>query len=118
MTIRAPIFLLIIVIMIMVIPQVVKAEVQPGTFTHPKEREDGTLLRPDEIKSYRVYQNDSMVKELLPTATSFEIDLLPGTYNINMTTVDTDLRESARSNTLVVVVLSGPKSPVLIQIGR
>jgi len=68
----------------------------------PTEREDGTPLSLSEIHSYTAYvfegANSHAITDIPSIDTSLMITLYPGDNTINMTTVDTEGRESARSN--------------------
>lgn len=90
------------------------------TFTSPTEREDGTLLPIAEIQDYRVYLNGVENMTVPKTETLFEMVLTPGLYDINMTTLDLDGRESLLSNTVSVQAKSPPGNPtnLLIKILR
>jgi len=81
------------------------------TFTPPTEREDATLLPITDIQHYQVYLNSTESITIPNTDTRFELVLSPGLYDVNMTTVDTDGRESILSNTVSVQAKSPPGNP-------
>jgi hypothetical protein len=73
------------------------------------QRKDGTALLPEEIAGYSIYHKDktdntSCVTTIMDgTAISHRLDILKDTpYDINITTLDTDGRESSYSPTIVV----------------
>ena len=86
-----------------------------GIFSYiaPIEREDKTELKQSEIGGYNVYVNDSIhpVSPLLPEALGFTIDLPSGKYTVEMTTFDTDGRESVRSTPVILDVPFKPQAP-------
>jgi hypothetical protein len=82
-----------------------------GTFTPPTEREDGSTLTQAEIGGYKLYVDSVEVQSIPNTDTAFAIELTPGTYALNLTTVDTDGRESIYSNTLTQIIPARPNPP-------
>lgn len=109
MTIRAPVFLMIIAILVMVIPQIVLAETVQ--WVAPTERTDNSPLSQSEIGGFRLYYTDNMldptnytntVDIIDPMARSVVIpDSTSGGRAIVMTTYDTDGREGPFSTALV-----------------
>lgn len=104
MTIRAPIFLLIIVIVIMVIPQVVSAETV--YYVAPTERVNGVALSQSEIRGFVIYYSDDISTPLVysnriaindPLARSVDIPDSSVDRMAVMTTIDTDGQESPHS---------------------
>ena len=87
------------------------ADTVNGQFTPPTEREDNTPLTAAEIGAYRLYIDGVETQQIPPTENTFTIELSPGTYDINLTTVDTDGRESVFSETITQVILASPKPP-------
>jgi hypothetical protein len=85
------------------------------SFVPPTEREDGTPLKIEEIKAYRVYVNGQRASTVRSDVTTFTLDLDTGTHQVHMTTVDKKERESQPSNTVTKIVgqLALPKAPVL-----
>lgn len=82
-----------------------------GQFTPPTEREDGTTLTQAEINLYNLYVDGVATQVIAANQTAFTIDLVPGTYALNITTVDIDGRESVFSNTVTQSILSPPNAP-------
>lgn len=118
MTIRAPIFLMIIVILAMVIPQIVSAETVQ--WVAPTERTDNSPLPQSEIGGFRLYYTDNMLDPTNYTSTVDIIDpmarsvVIPdssGGRAIVMTTYDTDGREGPFSTALVR--RAPPKPPIV-----
>lgn len=89
----------------------VVADTVNGQFTPPTEREDNTPLTAAEIGAYRLYIDGVDTQQIPPTENTFTVELSPGTYDINLTTVDTDGRESVFSETITQTILSKPKPP-------
>ena len=69
------------------------------TFTPPDSREDDSPLLPAEIGGYNVFVNGVIneTSPLLPTATGFTLNLPSGVHTVEVTTLDTDGRESVMS---------------------
>lgn len=85
-------------------------------FQHPTERVDGSVLPIEEIQTFRIYTEDVAtgeitIQEIDKTLAEATIILEPKSWSIWMTTLDTDGRESAKSNLVQVIY---PKAPVII----
>ena len=95
-------FILLFLLIALLDCRVAFAESKLLTWTAPTEREDGTPLSLSEIHSYTAYvsegNNSHAITDISSIDTSLMITLYPGDNTINMTTVDTEGRESARSN--------------------
>lgn len=87
------------------------ADTVNGSFNHPIQREDGSTLTAAEIANFNLYVNGVNTQSIPGTDNVFSIDLGPGSYDLNMTTVDTDGRESVYSNTLTQVIPALPNPP-------
>lgn len=75
----------------------------------PTEREDGTQLAASEIAGYKVYIDGNPYNQgVLFTGSGAQLELAPGNYAGNVTTVDTAGRQSVFSNTVNIVVLAPP----------
>lgn len=89
------------------------------SWTPPTEREDGTPLATTEIAGYNLYIDGQKNNTAPLVGNSTTLDLAPGNYAINMTTVDTDGRESVFSTTFNLIiaapVITAPKPPTIIQ---
>lgn len=92
------------------------------TWDAPTTYENGTPLPPSAILSYNLYLDGvntlSFPGVLNPDGSfSHEFDLPPGTYNVELTAVDTSTGlESAKSNTRVLNVPFAPASPTLLSV--
>ena len=75
------------------------ADTATFTFVPPTAREDSSPLLPADIGGYNVFVNGvkSVTSPLLPTATGFTLDLQSGVHTVEVTTLDTDGRESVPS---------------------
>jgi hypothetical protein len=89
-----------------------------GNFSYiaPTEREDNTLITISEISTFKVYDNgvertDFDTYPLPNNSTGFSMFLDFGEHNVNLTTVDTDGRESAYSETITFRIHTNPKPP-------
>ena len=87
------------------------ADTATFTFTPPTEREDNTALQASEIGGYNVFVNGvkSDTSPLLPAATGFTLSLPSGAHTVEVTTLDTDSRESTMSTPVNAVVPFNPK---------
>jgi hypothetical protein len=91
------------------------AKVKTGTFTSPTKRVDNTPLNATEIASYNIYYNGVAEEIISGNATTFIVDRPYGTYDIYLTTVDTEGRESLPSNTFQLILApANPNPPVII----
>ncbi|MBT8449111.1 MAG: hypothetical protein KJO69_05450 [Gammaproteobacteria bacterium] len=95
----------------LLLPLSALADTVEVTFTPPIEREDGTLLPITDIQNYQVYVNGAPDITIPNTDNIGEIVLAPGLYDISVTTLDTDGRESAPSNVVSVQAKSPPGNP-------
>ena len=82
------------------------------TFAPPTEREDATPLPITDIQHYQVYVSGNPDITIPNTNNTGEIVLSPGLYDIHVTTVDTDGRESVPSNIVSVQAKSPPGNPM------
>ena len=81
------------------------------TFTPPTERADATPLPITDIQHYQVYVSGNPDITIPNTNNTGEIVLSPGLYDIHVTTVDIDGRESVPSNIVSVQAKSPPGNP-------
>ena len=72
------------------------------TWTAPTERENNVLLPQSEIASYNLYLNKVLIVKGIPTIASTYTVEITGDSVLNMTTVDTDGRESVPSPDLFI----------------
>jgi len=121
MTIRAPIFLMIIVILVMVIPQIVSAaDTTPVNWVHPTERTDNSLLLLSEIKGTWIQWADDrtlVFPNIIPAASrSATIQGGPTDRAIVLITEDTDGRKSAPSLAFIIKASKAPPKPPTVSI--
>jgi len=120
MTIKAPVFLMIIVILVMVIPQIVSAaDTTPVNWVHPTERTDNSLILLTEIKGTWIQWADDrtlVFPNIIPVAsTSTTIQGGLTDRAIVLITEDTDGRKSAPSLAFVIKASKAPpKSPTVV----
>lgn len=86
------------------------------SYDQPTLREDNfTVLTPDEIREYRVYEAGAVILTVTPPATSFTVPANGQTLSI--TTVDIDGRESQTAATVVIPVgKPAPKAPANVNV--
>lgn len=87
----------------------------------PTEREDGTPLDVAEIGGYRLYIDGSAVVDMPGSLNpdgqyEFQRDFSHGQYVAEITCIDTEGRESDKSNSVPFVVISRPAAPVLLAV--
>lgn len=104
----------ILLLLFLLITFNVNADTGIFTYQPPTERENNTPLLQSEISGYNVYINNiknTEISPLLSTTTGFTLTLLPGEYNVEVTTLDTDNRESKRSVPVNLKVPFNPNPP-------
>ena len=96
------------------------ADVAVFNYTPPDMRADNiTPLLPSEIGGYNVYANGVLheISPLLPTAVGFTLPLpqcVAGgceDYRVEVTTLDTDARESVFSEPVIIKLIAMPNPP-------
>ena len=86
----------ILTIFMLLVATVATADTMQLNWLHPTEREDDTVLLPEEIAHYQLVINNSPQPDLIDgTLQSVIFDLVnPGSYNVTVRTVDTEGRVS------------------------
>lgn len=109
-----------LLLLILLIPMMVSAEMVDITFEPPTEREDGTILPASEIAGYQVFDNAVEIPpaDLVFTGNSVAVDLPYGRRTITMKTVDTNDRVSISSVPFVFVLNANPNAPKVIGASR
>ena len=123
---------MIVLLCLMLFPSLLFAQGQPSavphaftlTWTAPTENADGSALEPNDLAGYVVYSWDNAAdvgnkalagytnRDIPATVTTYTLELAvpPGTYHAALYAYDPALNESARSNTVELVV---PETPVI-----
>jgi hypothetical protein len=83
----------------------------------PTQREDGSALDVSEIGGYRLYIDDEAIVDMPGSLNpdgkyEFQRDFAHGRYDAEITCIDTEGRESAKSNRVPFVVESAPSAVV------
>ena len=99
------------ILLFLLLPLSVFADTVEVSFTPPIERADGSALPITEIQNYQVYVNGVQDITIPNTDNLGEVTLAPGLYDIYVTTLDSDGRESLPSNVVSVQAKSPPGNP-------
>jgi len=91
------------------------------TYDTPTEREDGSALPIEQIDGYKLYRShNGAAPEItnIPADQNSYIfsDVETGVYTFEISTVDSDLIEGAKSESITVPVLAGPSAPAFTRI--
>ena len=86
------------------------ADTREFTYTPPTTRVDNTALLSEEIAGYDVMQDGAVVETLSADATSFTVEVTPGTYSYTIVVIDTEGRRSSPSPAISFTAKARPSA--------